>query len=33
MLSDEDGIPVGLGELISKVVNKLCGVSPAETKN
>ena len=33
MLSDEEGIPVGLGELVSKVVNKLCGVTPAETKN
>jgi len=33
MLSDEDGIPINLGEIFSKVVNKLCGVTPAETKN
>ena len=33
LLSDEDGIPIGLGELFSKVVNKLCGVTLEETKN
>lgn len=33
LLSEEDGIPIGLGELFSKVVNKLCGVTLEETKN
>ena len=33
LLSDEDGIPVGLGELFSKVVNRLCGVTVKEVKN
>jgi len=33
LLSEEDGIPIGLGELFSKVVNRLCGVTPEETKN
>jgi hypothetical protein len=33
LLSEEDGIPIGLGELFSKVVNRLCGVTVEETKN
>lgn len=33
LLSDEDGVPIGLGELFSKVVNRLCGVTVEETKN
>ncbi len=33
LLSEEDGIPIGLGELFSKVVNRLCGVTLEETKN
>jgi hypothetical protein len=33
LLSEEDGIPIGLGELFSRVVNRLCGVAPEETKN
>jgi hypothetical protein len=33
LLSEEDGIPIGLGELFSKVVNQLCGVTVQETKN
>ena len=33
LLSEEDGIPIGLGEFFSKVVNRLCGVTPEETKN
>ena len=33
LLSEEDGIPIGLGELFSKVVNRLCGVTFEETKN
>ncbi len=33
LLSEEDGVPIGLGELFSQVVNKLCGVTLEETKN
>jgi hypothetical protein len=33
LLSEEDGIPIGLGELFSRVVNKLCGITTEETKN
>jgi len=33
LLSEEDGIPIGLGELFSQVVNRLCGVTLEETKN
>ena len=31
LLSEEDGITIELGELFSKVVNRLCGVSREET--
>jgi len=33
MLGNENGIPIGLGELFSKVVNSLCSVTVEETKN
>ena len=33
LLSEEDGISIGLGEFFSKIVNRLCGVTPEETKN
>jgi len=33
LLSEEDGIPIGVGEFFSRVVNRLCGVTPEETKN
>jgi len=33
LLSEEDGVPIGLGEFFSRVVNRLCGVLPEETKN
>ena len=33
LLSEEDGIPIRLGEHFSKVVNRLCGVTLEETKN
>jgi hypothetical protein len=33
LLNEEDGIPIGLGEFFSKVVNGLCGVTVEETKN
>jgi hypothetical protein len=33
LLSEENGIPIGLGELFSRVVNRLCGITPEETKN
>jgi hypothetical protein len=32
LLSDDDGIPIGLGELFSRVVNRLCGVTVEETR-
>jgi hypothetical protein len=33
LLSEENGVPIGLGELFSQVVNRLCGVTVEETKN
>jgi hypothetical protein len=33
LLSEEKGIPIGLGELFSRVVNRLCGITPKEVKN
>lgn len=33
LLSEEDGIPIGLGELFSQVVNRLCNVTVEEVKN
>ena len=33
LLSEEDGVPIELGELFSQVVNKLCGVTFEEAKN
>lgn len=33
LLSEENGIPIELGELFSKVVNRLCGLSTDEAKN
>jgi len=33
LLSEEDGLPTGLGELFSQVVNRLCGVTVEEAKN
>ena len=32
LLSEEDGVPIGLGELFSKVVNRLCAVTIEETR-
>lgn len=32
LLSEEDGIPVGLGELFSKLVNKLNGLTVKESR-
>ena len=32
LLSDEDGIPVGLGELFSKIANKLNGLTVQESR-
>ena len=31
LLSETDGVPIELGELLSKVVNRLCNVSKEET--
>jgi len=33
LLSEEDGVPIELGELFSRVVNRLCGVTFEEAKN
>jgi len=33
LLSEENGIPIELGELFSRVVNSLCSVSFEEAKN
>ena len=33
LLSEEDGIPIELGELFSNVVNRLCGLTTEEAKN
>jgi len=32
LLSEDDGIPVGVGELFSQIVNKLCGITVDETR-
>jgi hypothetical protein len=32
-LSEEDGVPIGLGELFSQVTNRVCGVTVEEQKN
>jgi len=32
LLSEENGIPIGLGELFSKVANRLCSVTTEETR-
>jgi hypothetical protein len=33
LLSEENGIPIELGELFSQIVNRLCGVTFEEAKN
>lgn len=33
LLGEEEGVPIGLGELFSKTANKLNALSPEETKN
>ena len=33
LLGEEEGVPIGLGELLSKIANKLNAVSIEETKN
>jgi hypothetical protein len=32
LLGEDQGIPIELGELFSKVANKLCGITPDETR-
>jgi hypothetical protein len=32
LLNEDNGIPIGLGELFSQVVNRLCGVTVEETR-
>jgi hypothetical protein len=33
LLNDEDGVPVALGELLSKAANRVCGLTREERKN
>ena len=33
LLGEENGVPIELGELFSKVVNRLCGLTTDEVKN
>ena len=33
LLNDEDGVPVALGELLSKAANRVCGLIREERKN
>jgi len=32
LLGEEDGIPIELGELLSRIANKLCGITPDEQR-
>jgi hypothetical protein len=32
LLGEEDGIPIELGELFSRVANKMCGITPDEQR-
>jgi len=32
LLSEEDGVPIELGELFSQIVNKLCAITAQETR-
>jgi hypothetical protein len=32
LLGEEEGIPIELGELFSKIANKLCGITPDEQR-
>ena len=33
LLSEENGVPIELGELFSRIVNRLCGLTTDEVKN
>ena len=33
LLSEENGIPIGFGELLSQTANRVCGVTREEQKN
>jgi len=33
LLSEEDSVPIELGELLSQIVNRLCGLTAEEAKN
>lgn len=33
LLSEDDGVPIGLGELLSKAANRVCGLTREERKN
>ncbi len=32
LLNEDDGIPIGLGELLSKAANRVCGLTVEEAK-
>jgi len=32
LLGDENGVPIELGELFSRIANKLCGITPDEQR-
>jgi YesN/AraC family two-component response regulator len=32
LLGEEDGVPIELGELFSRIANKLCGITPDEQR-
>jgi len=32
LLAEENGIPIGLGELFSQIANRLCGITPDEQR-
>jgi hypothetical protein len=32
LLSEEEGIPISLGELFSQIANRLCGITPDEQR-
>lgn len=33
LLNEENGVPIELGELLSQIVNRLCGLTAEEAKN
>lgn len=33
LLSEDDGVPIGLGEILRKAANRVCGLTREERKN